>query len=169
MWANCVSLHHFSFFSVFLPPANKICESCFYTCLSVTLFTGGEYLVRYTPPRQVHPRTRYNPGTSYTPQAGNPWDQAHPQAGTPPDQAHPSGRDTQRTRYTLPRTRYTLCNQVNPLGRSPQDQVPPPQDQVHPLGRCTPPGQIPPGRFPRGAGTPPPTGSRYTPRQVAPR
>ena len=28
-----------------LPPANEVCEGCFYTCLSVTLFTGGACVV----------------------------------------------------------------------------------------------------------------------------
>ena len=66
--------------NIFLITARKrsLQMLCFYTCLSVILFTGGEYLGRYPPgrytPQQVHPLGRYTP------------QQVHPQAGTPPTQ-----------------------------------------------------------------------------------
>ena len=92
----------------------------------VILFTGGEYLTRYTPQDQVQPPW---PGTP-------PWDQVHPldQVHIPKDQVHPLGPGTPSPRPgtppgpgTPPRTRYTL----------PWDQVHPP-DQVHPSGPGTP-------------------------------
>ena len=142
----------------------------------VILFTGGEYLTRYTPP---------GPGTP-------PRDQVPPRPGTPPgpgtvhprwDQVHPPG-----TRYT------PLWDQVHPPGTryTPQDQVHPPRpgtpprtrytpwDQVHPPGQGTPPQTryTPPGtRYtpPVGPGTPPgwdqvhpPSGTRYTPPDQVP-
>ena len=63
---------------------------CFYTCLSVILFTWGVPGQvppgRYTPPDQVHP-----PGTRYPHRAGTPPGTRY----TPWDQVHPPG-----TRYT---------------------------------------------------------------------
>ena len=69
-----------------LPSATKLRRLCFYTCLSVILFTGGVCLSacwnttqpgsRY-PPRSRHP----SPGAGTSP----PW------AGTPPEQSTPSG------------------------------------------------------------------------------
>ena len=87
---------------------------CFYTCLSVILFTEGEYLSRYTPlgrytPWQVHPSWAGTPLGRYTPQAGTPPPpfQVHPQAGTlpPPGQVHPLllGRYTPWAGTPLPR------------------------------------------------------------------
>ena len=70
-----------------------------------------------------------------------PWDQVHPpEPGTPP------GRYT-TCPGTPPRIRYTLWDQVHPLGG-----IPP--------GPGTPPGQVqPPGRYtPLGPGTPAPLG-----------
>ena len=50
---------------------------CFYTCLSVILFTGGEYLGRYPPRAGIPP-------------AGTPtWAGTSPLAGTPSIQVHP--------------------------------------------------------------------------------
>ena len=109
----------------------------------VILFTGGEYLTRYTP------RTRYTPQTRYTPRDQvHPWDQVHP----PLDQVHPPRPGTPpRTRYT-PRTRYPL-DQVHPPPRTrytPPRQVPPgpctptPPDQVHSPQTGTPPDQVHP-------------------------
>ena len=48
---------------LFLPPANEVWGKVIFFHLSVILFTGGEYLGRYTPqagispPGQVHPHT----------------------------------------------------------------------------------------------------------------
>ena len=86
---------------------------CFYTCLSVILFTGGSTWAG-TSPGQVHPKAgtppgRYPLGTTppghYTPQASTP-----PWAGT-----SPMGRYTPLGRYT-PR-------QVHPTGRACWDMV----------------------------------------------
>ena len=73
---------------------------CFYTCLSVILFTGGGGV-----PGQVHPSrpgtppwTRCSPRTRYTPRTRYPLGR-HPQAGT------------HQTRYT---PRQVLSGQVHP-------------------------------------------------------
>ena len=44
---------------------------CFYTCLLVILFTGGEYMGRYIP-RAGTPPSRYTPWTGTPPWAGTP-------------------------------------------------------------------------------------------------
>ena len=152
---------------------------CFYTCLSVILFTrggstwAGTPRTRYTPQDRVHPHLGLGtpPGQVHPlDQVHLPWDQVHP----PPVQVHPHEPGTPpswagtppRTRYTPPgpsthppgpgtppRTRYTPWAGTPPRTRyTPQDQVHPPWDQVHPPGtRYTPPG---PGTPPR-PGTPP--------------
>ena len=96
---------------------------CFYTCLSFILFTGGEYLTRYTPPEQTPPGTRSTPQSRHPP-----WDQVSPPSrhplgpGTPPEQTppweqvHPPGADTPRTRYT------PLGPGVHPREQTPPDQ-----------------------------------------------
>ena len=66
---------------------------CFYTCLSVILFTGEEYLGQVPlagPPPAGTPPGRYTPGRN-TPRTGKPPPpdryparQVHPQTGTPP-------------------------------------------------------------------------------------
>ena len=81
-----------SYWNVFLlPPANEVWGKVIFLHLFVILFTGGEYLTRYTP---------QGPGTS-------PQNQVHPLGpGTPPrDQVHPPG-----TGYT------PLWDQVHPPG-----------------------------------------------------
>ena len=58
----------------YLPSATKLRKLCFYTCLSVILFTGGglyQCMLGYHSPRTRHPQTR------------PPWGQAPPRAGTP--------------------------------------------------------------------------------------
>ena len=56
----------------FLPPANEVLGNVIFLHLSVNLFTGWEYLGRYTP-------WAGTPSWEGTP----PW-QVHPWAGTPP-------------------------------------------------------------------------------------
>ena len=108
---------------ILLPPTNEVCEGCFYTCLSVILFTGGgEYLGRYTPPGlgrythgqvhspgQVHPLGRFTPHPSRyapsrympPPRQEPPW-QVHPLAGTPAWAGTPPGRYTPRQVHPHP-------------------------------------------------------------------
>ena len=81
----------------------------------VILFTGGEYLTRYTLLDQVPPRTRYIP-----PRPGTP----------PPGQGTPPGPGTPPWTMYNPRTRYTPPGQgTPPRTRYPPDQVQPPWDQ----------------------------------------
>ena len=66
----------------FLPSATKLQRLCFYTCLSVILFTGGS--------ASLHAGTPPGPGTP------PPWDQAPPptplqQTATVADGTHPTG------------------------------------------------------------------------------
>ena len=95
------------FMLVFLPPANEVWGKVIFLHLFVILFTGGEYLDRYT----TTPGPGTPPGTRYTPpQTGSPIGPVTPpRPGTPPlgpgtppplDQVHPPSQ----TRYT-PRTR----------------------------------------------------------------
>ena len=105
---------------IFTTRKRSLRRLCFYTCLSVILFTGGgEYLGRYAGTYPPGPGTPLGPGTPpgtrYTP-----WDQVHPAGpGTPAG------------------TRYTPRDQVHPL----LDQVHLIRDQIHPqaLGSGTPP------------------------------
>ena len=79
----------------------------------VILFTGGEYLTRYTPPQTRYtPRDQdHNPRTRYTPQ-----DQVHPPGpGTPPRPGNGPGTPP-RTRYT-PRTREPPRDQGDTVTR----------------------------------------------------
>ena len=85
----------YGIFSTFLPSATRLRRLCFYTCLSVILFTGGGStwagtpLGVGTPQEQVHsPRSRYTPREG-TPRAGTPGSRYTPQAGTPLVQVHP--------------------------------------------------------------------------------
>ena len=87
----------------FLPSATKLRRLCFYTCLSVILFTGGEYLGRY-PPAGTPPRGRY------TPQAGT------PRAGTPLRQVHPPWGRYPPGRYHHPREMATVADSTHPTG-----------------------------------------------------
>ena len=83
-------------FFLFTARKRSLRRLCFYTCLSVILFTGGEV------PGQVHPPGRYTP----------PWAGTHPpRAGTPPDRYTPLGRYTPLA-GTPPR-------QVHPLADTP--------------------------------------------------
>ena len=111
---------------------------CFYTGLSVILFTGGSTWAGKSPlgrntPRQVHPLA----GTLS--QVGTPW-QVPPSRYTP-GQVHPSQAGT------LPRAG------TPPAGTAPLVGTPP--RQVHPA----PPGQVPLWQVPP---------CRYTPRHVFP-
>ena len=74
---------------------------CFYTYLSVILFTVGEYLGRNPPGIWYIPQNRYTPGTRYIPPGpgypsgpGTP-PHLHPGPGTPP----PPGPGTPPARY----------------------------------------------------------------------
>ena len=98
---------------------------CFYTCVSVILFTEGEYLNRYPPGRYTHPGQVHPPGPGTPPGQVSP-----PGPGTPPspDQVHPQ-------------------DQVHPMGPGT-----PPWDQVHPPKPGTPPGTR---DTPHRPGTPP--------------
>ena len=99
---------------LYLLSATKLRRLCFYTCLSVILFTGGGgYLGRYTPRDQVHP-----------PGSGSPW-QVHPPGPgtTPQDQVH-TPRD-----QVHPPSRYTPQDQVHPL-----QQTATVADGTHPTG-----------------------------------
>ena len=133
---------------LFLPPANEVWGKVIFLHLFVILFTGGEYLTRYTPLDQVAPQDQVHPPRPGTP----PWtrytrqDQVHPPGpGTPPwdqvhplDQAHPPGPGTPpRTRHTPPDQAHTPLDQAHPLppgtrytplgpGTTPQNQVHPP-------------------------------------------
>ena len=75
---------------------------CFYTCLSVILFTRGGV------PGQVHPLGKYTSISRYTPQEGTP-----PSQGTPLRQVH-------------------LPGQVLPWAGTSPGQVHPTPGQVHP-------------------------------------
>ena len=114
---------------IFTARKRSLRRLCFYTCLSVILFTGGKYLGRYPPragaPRQVHP------------QAGTP-----PCAGTCPRQVH-----------TLP-GRYTP-RQVHPnRAGTPSRQVHPPSPWAGiPRAGTLPQQGTPPGRYTAQAGT----------------
>ena len=86
---NHVALLPVMNFFLFTARKRSLRRLCFYTCLSVILFTGGEV------PGQVHPPGRYTPLGRYTPpRAGTPPDRYPPWAGTLPWQAHPQGRYT---------------------------------------------------------------------------
>ena len=75
---------------------------CFNTCLSVILFTGGEYLGRYTPWAGTPlPPSRYTPGQVHPhpqqvhscPPAGTPpWAGTSPPGKVHPQQIHPPGQ-----------------------------------------------------------------------------
>ena len=100
-------VYHFTFhvqICALLPPANEVWGKVIFLHLSVILFTGGEYLGRYTP-QQVHPLGRctlgqVHPLGRYTPQAGTPhWAGTPPWVGTPPRQVHPPIRMSMRGRY----------------------------------------------------------------------
>ena len=101
--------------SIFTARKQSLRRLCFYTCLSVILFTGGctgqVPPDRYThPPRQVlHPVGRYT-----IPQVGTPPRQVHPLAGTPPGWIHPWAGTPQAG--TPPLGRYTTQADT-PLGR----------------------------------------------------
>ena len=107
---------------------------CFYTGLSVILFTGGSTWAGKSPLGRNTPQAGTPPGR-YTVSGRYPWagtpQQVHPWAST-----HPSGRYTPQGRYTSSRNsssgRYTP-RQVHP---APPGQVPP--WQVHPQA-CIPP------------------------------
>ena len=85
---------------IFTARKRSLRRLCFYTCLSVLLFTGGEYLGRYTPQAGIPP----TPLGRYTPLG-----QVHP-----PGQVHlPSGAGTPPGRYT-PLDRYTSLGRYTP-------------------------------------------------------
>ena len=123
---------------------------CFYTCLSVILFTGGSTwagatLSRYTPDRYIplgrftpqagthpgrySPLGRYPPGQVH-PQAGTPPGRYTPWAGTPPRQVHPQAGTPQAG--TLPLGRYT-----SPWAGTPPWADTPPWAGTPTLGRYT--------------------------------
>ena len=102
-----ISGHQIPINPIFTARKRSLRRLCFYTCLSVILFTSGggaKYLGRYPlagtlppspqagpPPAAGTPRSRYNPPGRYTPPSRytpTPW-QVHPLAGT-----HPPGRYT---------------------------------------------------------------------------
>ena len=93
---------------------------CFYTFLSVILFTGGNTCWIGTPPPGRYTPAGTPPGR-YTPQ------QVHPPAGTPLIRYTPQAG----TPRQVPLGRYT------PWAGTPPGQVPP--GQVHPLWAGTPP------------------------------
>ena len=74
---------------IFTARQRSLRRLCFYTCLSVILFTGRGV------PGQVPSPT----GGRYTPQAGIPWQ-------VPPRQVHPPPTDTPPRRYT---SRHSAC------------------------------------------------------------
>ena len=130
-------------YNTFLPPANEVCEGCFYKCLSFCPQGGGKVPGQVPPGPGTHPRTRYTPLGPGT----HPWDQVHPPGpGTPPDQVNPPGPGTP------PRTRYTPQDQVHSPGTryTPTTRYTP--DQVHPLGA------VHAGRYGQQAGGTHPTG-----------
>ena len=108
----------------YLPSATKLRRLCFYTCLSVILFTGvcvpapsGGYLPTH-PPRQVHtPYPGYTP-QGYTPQAGTPPGRYTPQAGTPLRQVHPRQVPPLRagTPPPSPQQTATVADGTHPTG-----------------------------------------------------
>ena len=125
----------------YLPSATKLRRLCFYTCLSVILFTGGSTWAGTpgpgTPPGQVHPPGQIHPPGRYTPQAGapprtrytHPLGQVHPPwAGTPPGQVHPLGQAHPHRPGTPPQTRYT------PGPGTPPRQTATVADGTHPTG-----------------------------------
>ena len=140
-WANTWNIEKNEGLVHFLSPANKVWgKVIFYTCLSVILFTGGEYLGRYppgpgTPPHQVHPPDQVHPRDQvHSPGPGTPpgTRYTHLWPGTPPrDQVHPTG-----TRYTpgpdTPGTRYTPQSRYPPGAGTPRSRHTPPTR--HPSG-----------------------------------
>ena len=84
--------------NIFTAHKRSLRRLCFYTCLSVILFPGREYLGRYP-----LPLGRYTP-----------------RAGTPPRQVHPPGQDT-----PFPLGRYTPLRRYTPLGRYTPGGTPP--------------------------------------------
>ena len=100
----------FSLSCIFTARKRSLRRLCFYTCLSVILFTGGE-VPGQVPPRQVHPPSRYTPSGRYNPPAGTP----PPQAGTPlrqvpsPRQVHPPDRYTPQAGTSPGQVHPTQC------------------------------------------------------------
>ena len=86
----------------FLPSAMKLRRSCFYTCLSVILFTGGGgggcLSACWDAPRSRPPRTRHPPGAG-TPRADTP-----PSRHTHPEQTHTPGNRHPPSRRLMLRT-----------------------------------------------------------------
>ena len=122
----------------------KLQRLCFYTYLSVILFTRGSTLAgtpwtRYTPWAGTPPRTRYIPT-----RPGAPLGWVHPpRPGTPPGRYIHLGPGTPLAGTPTPLGRYTPQSWYTPGTRSPPGQVhlpfpPPPPGQV-PGTRYTPP------------------------------
>ena len=122
---------------------------CFYTCLSVILFTGEGSTwagtppgTRYTPRTGTPPRTRCTLRDQVHPQGRyTPWDQVYPPGpGTPPGRGTPPGTWYTPQAGTPPGTRYTSWAGKPPGTRYPQNQghptSMPPRDQVHPPEEC---------------------------------
>ena len=65
---------HVSTFSLYLPPANKVCKGYVFTTVCQSFCSWGEYLGRY-------PRAGTSPWAGTPPRAGT-----SPRAGTPPTQ-----------------------------------------------------------------------------------
>ena len=105
-------------FELYLPSATKLRRLCFYTCLSVILFTGGSTgtpLTRDPPGTRYTPGTgRYTPWTRYTPSPQGPGTPPGSRQVPPQDQA---GTSVSRTRQVYPRD---------------QAGTPPRTRQVHP-------------------------------------
>ena len=70
---------------IFTARKRSLRRLCFYTCLSVILFTEGEYLGRYTPSRYT-PQAGTPPGTGTPPGRYTPWAGTPPQDQVPPEQ-----------------------------------------------------------------------------------
>ena len=83
---------------------------CFYTCLSVILFTGVGVPGQVQPPWAGTPPPAGTP-LAGTPPAGTPPGQVHPQVGTPPGAVH-AGRYGQQAGGTHPTGMYSCFSKA---------------------------------------------------------
>ena len=123
---NHVALLPVMNFFLFTARKRSLRRLCFYTCLSVILFTGGEVpgqvhppgrytpLGRYTPPRAGTPPDRYTPLGRYTPLAGTSPRQVHPLADTPTPGAVHAGRYGQQAGGTHPTGMHSCFYKLYP-------------------------------------------------------
>ena len=91
---------------IFTARKRSLRRLCFYTCLSVILFTGGS---TWEGPPGRYPLSRYTSGQVHTPGQVHPLGRYTPWAGTPPLGAVHAGRYGQQVGGTHP-TGIHSCN-----------------------------------------------------------